>query len=125
MSSNSNNQQKAQDFKKVLDQWAKADTSPTYSKGQSDRIIDGLAFKLRTSACPEQWDVYKSGVKVAYVRLRHGYLKVMDADHSEIWWDNSESKDFDHDGVFATEADRNHYLTKIAGVVNEYIEGSM
>lgn len=36
--------------------------------------IDGYDLHLTCSACPEQYDVYKDGTKVAYFRLRHGYF---------------------------------------------------
>jgi hypothetical protein len=37
-----------------------------------DIYINGYLLKLTCTACPEQYDVYKNGKKVGYLRLRHG-----------------------------------------------------
>ena len=40
-------------------------------------LIHGYRFDLTCFACPEQWDVYDSNdTQVAYIRLRHGTMKV-------------------------------------------------
>lgn len=39
-------------------------------------VKDGYSFKCTCLACPEQYDVYKDGVQVAYLRLRHGKFRV-------------------------------------------------
>lgn len=36
----------------------------------------GLELKKTSSACPEQYEVFKDGVQVAYYRLRHGEFRV-------------------------------------------------
>jgi hypothetical protein len=36
----------------------------------------GLEIKLSCGACPEQYEVFKDGVQVAYYRLRHGEFTV-------------------------------------------------
>ena len=33
-----------------------------------------LKFEETSSACPEQYDVFKGGKQVGYIRLRHGVL---------------------------------------------------
>ena len=38
--------------------------------------INGYNFKLTCRACPEQYDVFKEGKQVAYLRLRHGSFTV-------------------------------------------------
>ena len=38
----------------------------------TDNTINGYELKLTCGACPEQYDVYKNGKKVGYLRLRHG-----------------------------------------------------
>jgi hypothetical protein len=39
-------------------------------------LKNGLELKMTCSACPEQYDVFKDGVQVAYYRLRHGEFTV-------------------------------------------------
>ena len=51
------------------------------------RVINGYEFVLTCSACPEQYDVYKNGEYVAYVRLRYGMLTVTPTKNGEIDWD--------------------------------------
>jgi hypothetical protein len=36
--------------------------------------INGFKLIKTCSACPEQYDVFKDGVQVGYLRLRHGYF---------------------------------------------------
>lgn len=35
-----------------------------------------IRLKLTCSACPEQYDAFYNGVKVGYLRLRHGHFTV-------------------------------------------------
>jgi hypothetical protein len=37
-------------------------------------IIKGVELVLTCSACPEQYDAFIDGQRVAYLRLRHGYF---------------------------------------------------
>lgn len=43
---------------------------------QSVVAINGIEFQLTCSACPEQYDAYHYGLKVGYLRLRHGMFTV-------------------------------------------------
>ena len=36
--------------------------------------INGYHLKMTCEACPEQYDVFKDGEQVGYLRLRHGYF---------------------------------------------------
>ena len=47
-----------------------------YDDESLDLFIESLEFKMTCRACPEQYDVFEDGVQVAYVRLRHGSLRV-------------------------------------------------
>lgn len=38
--------------------------------------IRGYEFIKTSSACPEQYDVFKDGKQVGYLRLRHGEFRV-------------------------------------------------
>lgn len=37
--------------------------------------INGYQLECTCSACPEQYDVYKNGEAVGYLRLRHGHFR--------------------------------------------------
>lgn len=66
-----------------------------------------LGYELRQTcgACPEQYDVYKDGKEVAYLRLRHGHFSAsMDG---EVVYAASPKGD----GIFDSE-EREHYLTE-------------
>lgn len=43
-------------------------------------IINDYHLVMTCSACPEQYDVYKDGRQVAYLRLRHGRFTVTTPD---------------------------------------------
>jgi len=36
--------------------------------------INGYKLVLTCGACPEQYDVFKNGQQVGYLRLRHGFF---------------------------------------------------
>ena len=44
--------------------------------GGDDTTINGYEFRCTSSAFPEQYDVFKGMVEVAYLRLRHGFFRV-------------------------------------------------
>lgn len=46
-----------------------------------DKTIEGLEFRCTCSGCPEQYDVYKEDVQVAYVRERGGSCRIDMPDH--------------------------------------------
>lgn len=52
------------------------DESGLWGANAKDCEIDGFQLKLTCSAFPEQYDVYKDGVQVGYLRLRHGSFRV-------------------------------------------------
>jgi hypothetical protein len=37
--------------------------------------INGFELVMTCGACPEQYDVFKDGTQVGYLRLRHGYFR--------------------------------------------------
>ena len=39
---------------------------------------DGIALVQTCGSCPEQYDAYRGGAKVGYLRLRHGSFRVED-----------------------------------------------
>ncbi|AWY21472.1 hypothetical protein [Moraxella bovis] len=97
-----------------------------FDTGQQDCIIDGLFFKLTCHAFPESYDVFYDDKKVAYVRLRHGELKVANPDNTEIWWNTHDTdchfppdKQLKNEGLFDDENERLFYLTIIAKVIHK------
>lgn len=84
-------------------------------------IIEGLNFKKTCDACPEQYDVFKDGKQVGYVRLRWGGLscRYPDYEGDEIY---SESFQDAWKGCFDDDNERNKYLLIIANELNNYLE---
>lgn len=37
--------------------------------------LDGFILEMTCISCPEQYDVFREGKKVAYLRLRHGTFR--------------------------------------------------
>lgn len=82
-----------------------------------DITLHGLEFRLTCSSCPEQYEVFREGKRVAYVRLRHGFLSVNAPDcvGKEIL-----SHEFDgHLGWFDTASQRHGWLNRIARAILE------
>jgi hypothetical protein len=68
----------------------------------------GLTIKLTCGACPEQYEVFKDGVQVAYYRLRHGEFTV---NFPDVMGEEIFSAEPNGDGTF-DENERLKYLTK-------------
>ena len=84
--------------------------------------IKGLEFICTCGACPEQYDVFKDGKQVAYVRLRWGHLFCEYPDvFGECIYDYSFGDAFL--GHFPDEEERKYHLDKIADKILEKIGG--
>lgn len=68
--------------------------------------IDGYELRLTCGACPEQYDVYKDGVEVGYMRLRHGCFYTAFSPGSD---DLLYEADTEGDGSFEP-SEREHHL---------------
>ena len=82
--------------------------------------IDKYVFHKTCDAFPEQYDVYKGGKQVAYVRLRHGYLRV---DVPECSGETIYEKEYPEDewkGSFYTTEERFNELNNIVKVLKKY-----
>jgi hypothetical protein len=80
-------------------------------------IIKDLNFKKTCDACPEQYDVFKDGKQVGYVRLRWGNLTVESPDCGgelvyEHYFENDSFK-----GCFDSTEERQKYLELIADCI--------
>ena len=76
-------------------------------------IIQKLEFRETCSSCPEQYDVFKGGRQVGYVRLRWGTVTCA---YPDCRGDTIYSHSFDDGckGNFADDAEREKYLDEIA-----------
>lgn len=70
--------------------------------------INGFDLVQTCGACPEQYDVYKGGNQVGYLRLRHGWFYASVPDCSDNIVYEAEPKG---DGIFETD-ERTRYLTE-------------
>ena len=84
--------------------------------------VKGLIFDKTTDCCPEQYDVYKTGKQIAYVRLRHGLLTA-DYFPDHIFANRERIFSYKYDstspatpfkGAFDDEKERNHMLEWIS-----------
>ncbi len=48
-----------------------------YEPSSSDILLDGCRLICTCTACPEQYDVFddSTGIKLGYLRLRHGWFR--------------------------------------------------
>jgi len=79
--------------------------------------IKGLFFHDTCSACPEQYDVYKDGQLVGYVRLRWGGLS---CEYPYIFGERIYEYAFDdgYKGCFDDHDERMLHLNAIADAIN-------
>lgn len=77
--------------------------------------IDGYKLVQTCGACPEQYDVYRHGQDVAYLRLRHGYFYAEVPFGGTIVYE-AEPKG---DGVFEWD-ERDQYLREAIAAVHRY-----
>jgi hypothetical protein len=75
---------------------------------QSHTEILGCDLRLTCGACPEQYDVFRDGQQIGYLRLRGGwfYASVPDCSDTIVYEARPEG-----DGIFSDD-EREHYLTE-------------
>ena len=80
--------------------------------------IDGVTLKLTCVACPEQYDAFKDGFQVGYLRLRHGKFTVYYPDYGgdTIYFANPNG-----DGIFE-DSERDFYLKEAVKAINNKLE---
>jgi hypothetical protein len=77
--------------------------------------MNGYELELTCGACPEQYDVFKDGQQVAYLRLRHGYFyaAMPDAGGQIVY----ETDKPNGDGVFEV-GERDAFLTEALSAIS-------
>lgn len=70
-----------QAFRRLGQKMPEWDNSFNDQAAQSERVKklyekNGLELVMTCGACPEQYDVFKDGKQVGYLRLRHGEFRV-------------------------------------------------
>ena len=83
----------------------------------NDEIKIGELLFVGGGMCPEQYDVFKDGKEVAYVRLRYGCLTV-DVPYGNVV---GEWEDMNGDGCFDDD-ERMTFLNRCADKINEALE---
>lgn len=82
-------------------------------------IINGYDLKMTCSACPEQYDVFKNGEQVGYLRLRHGEFtaEVPNCGGETVL----ETEEMNGEGIFDDD-ERTEYLTMAIDAVDKYLK---
>ncbi len=75
----------------------------------------GYELKCTCTACPEQYDVFKDGRQVAYMRMRHGWFRVAVPD---VTGDTIYSAEPEGDGCFKAH-ERLVYMKKALDNIKE------
>jgi len=79
--------------------------------------INGYELFQTCGACPEQYNVLKDGVQVAYLRLRHGEFRADVPDvYGETIYESSEMKG---DGIFEYD-ERDRFLQEAINAIDNY-----
>ena len=81
--------------------------------------IKGYELVLTCGACPEQYDVFKDGKQVGYLRLRHGFFSVECPDACGTLVYETEPRG---DGSFYPD-ERRPYLNRAIEEIRRYWEG--
>jgi hypothetical protein len=81
--------------------------------------VVGYTFEHTCFACPEQYDVYWNNKQVAYVRLRHGMLRVYAPDFGDNIIFTTE--DVEGDGCFTHDERPNQLRRVVEHIENYYI----
>jgi len=78
--------------------------------------IDGYTLELTCGACPEQYDVFRHGHKVAYLRLRHGEFRADVPDCGDTTVFEAEPQG---DGSFEDD-ERERFLRQAIAAIHEW-----
>lgn len=80
---------------------------------------NGYTLEMTCGAYPEQYDVYKDGKQVGYLRLRHGFFEAEypDSDGVSVYTAEPEG-----DGMFADEFERERHLNAAIDALDKHIQ---
>ena len=83
--------------------------------------MTGIELIMTCSVCPEQYDAFKGGVQVGYLRLRHGrfYAACPDVGGEEVYeaFPNG-------DGEF-DDNERDHFLSEAKAAIEAWISAKV
>ena len=79
--------------------------------------INGFELKMTCPAYPEQYDVFKDGEQVGYLRLRHGYFS---CDYPDCNGETIFEAEPKGQGYFEDE-ERDFYLTQAIEIIQKKI----
>ena len=98
-------------------EWSRLDEDISRT-GEVTRI-GSFDFKCTCFACPEQYDVFRAGEYVAYVRERDGHLTVHPVTEDAINWKNIIYEEYE-DGKGDIFEKREEKLTHIAKEIEQF-----
>ena len=81
----------------------------------SEITIDGILLLRTCYACPEQYDAFKDGEQVGYLRLRHGGFTV---DYPDCGGEEIYEASPNGDGLFE-DKEREFYLKQAVNAINK------
>lgn len=70
--------------------------------------VEGCRLLKTCSACPEQYDVYRGGKQIGYLRLRHGHFR---ADYPDCGGETVYEAEPRGNGAFDPD-ERSHFLSE-------------
>lgn len=79
--------------------------------------INGYDLVETCGACPEQYDVFKGGSQVGYLRLRHGYFRAETPDCGGV---TVYSANPEGDGIFE-DWERDNHLSLAIEAIDKYV----
>lgn len=82
----------------------------------ADIELNGYRLICTSSACPEQYDVFKGSSKVGYLRLRHGHFR---ADCPSVGGKTVYTSATKGDGIFDDD-ERISEITKAVAAITQY-----
>lgn len=83
-----------------------------------ERTINGYDLVRTCTACPQEYDVYKNGEQVGYLRLRHGTFRadVPDCGGKTVYLSHPKG-----DGTFYDD-EEDLYLTRAINAIDSYLK---
>jgi hypothetical protein len=91
--------------------------SSSWAAWTGPKEIDGIRLTMTCNACPEQYEAFKEGKQVGYLRLRHGHFTVQcPLEGNELVYEAHP----EGDGMFEPE-EREKYLEEAAKAISAWL----